>query len=456
MPIQGLPSSNQQEAFGASGGIISTGFEKKLNQDKIAAEIAAGTTPFQNVLVNMVNTKDNVAEVEQKEVGIELESTSNYTKVLERIAQHHTASIRKKIREKKPDIPIPEEEIIIPEKELTPEEKARRIEETFLKDYIALAAKWIVGRPQGEMDAVRAMIGAVKKELMGMGLTAQEFKYIDQKTLDMIKEAFLHLIKDKFLSSLNRPLELVELILQSTKSQAIVDFLTSFEKDSLVVARYAKEFDIKDLSAIAVSLRINIDEWMKELKIEKIKIENLEQIDKLNISFRFEEKDEVSGISSLITTYRNTQINIFMSDSLIEKIKINFESIRISSELKANGLSDGEISELKIQSRRIAWLRTISTLKMSHLSRIMVTSAKEFNEKSTEIEKLTKKSQKLGYDIPKEGITWLRQSLHVLAVEAAQYKLDLLKSLQKISIEKEREKDILQLTRTLAKLKKTK
>lgn len=453
MPIQGLPSSNQQEAYGASGGIISTGFEKKLNRDKIAPEIAAGAAPFKNILINMVNPEDTISEVKKKDEKNELEQTLLQNKMLEKIAEHHASGIRKKIGSKHEEARTEVAEMATEGKTLSPEEKAKLLEEAFLKDYIALAAKWIVGRPAEDMESVRIMIGAVKKELIAGGLTVEALKYIDQKTLDMIKEAVLHLIKDKFYSSLDRPLELIELILNSTKSQSIVEFLTSFEEDAFVVGRYAKEFDIKDLTQIAVALNINIDAWMKELKVEKIKIENIEKIDEISISFRFEEISEVRDVSNMITTYRRSQIEIFMSDNLIEKIRITIENISLVNKLLKNGVSKEEISELKTQARRIAWLKIVSNLKMSHLNRILSISSKQFDAKSKEIARLTRKTQRLGYDIPKEGISWIKKGLERLALETAEYKIELLMSLQKISYEKEKEKDIVHLKQIVSKIK---
>lgn len=451
MPIAGMPSSNQQEAFGASGGIISTGFERKVNRDKIEAELPQKPSAFTNILRDLVNPEESVIEVKKGDEKEELEKVLNQSQMTEKISRHHAHHVRKKVElkkeEKREAQPPP------PEENLTPEEKAKRREEALLKDYIALAAKWIVGRPPEDMDAVKVMIGQIRQELIRGGISPEDLKYLDQKTLDMIKEALLHLIKDKFLSSLDRPLELLELILNSTKSQSIVEFLTSFEEDSFLIGRYVTEFDINDITQIAASLGIDLDVWMKELKLEKIKIENFEKLDEITINFRFEEAGEARDISDWITSYRVSLIEVYMSETLMEKISITFHNISMARKLHKSGVSKEELEELKTQARRIAWFKVVLNLKMVHLNRILSTSSAQFEDKSREIEKLTKKTLKLGFDIPKEGMKWMEKSLQTLELESAEYKIELLRSLQKISYEEGKEKDILYLTRVIEKIK---
>jgi len=66
VPIEGLPGSNQQAAFGGAGGVASTGFDRIFSKDKKNNLIDSETqAKFKNVLVDMIST-DATPEVDTK------------------------------------------------------------------------------------------------------------------------------------------------------------------------------------------------------------------------------------------------------------------------------------------------------------------------------------------------------------------------------------------------------
>ena len=143
-----------------------------------------------------------------------------------------------------------------------------------------------------------------------------------------------------------------------------------------------------------------------------------------------------------------------MEDNIFRKIEKYFQLIQIKNELQLRGVGKEQITEIENQARKIAWLKTISSLKEAHLNRILSSSSRDFVKMSKKIEKLTKKAKKLGYDIPSEGIKWIETGLAKLGFDTAVYKLELLKSLQEISYEKNRDEDIKRLEKIIESLKR--
>jgi hypothetical protein len=136
------------------------------------------------------------------------------------------------------------------------------------------------------------------------------------------------------------------------------------------------------------------------------------------------------------------------------KFGLFFKLAQLSNELQLRGISRDTLEEIKTQARKIAWIKTIASLKEIHLNRILTTSSMEFLRSSRKIEKLTKRAKKLGYDIPQEGIKWIETGLTKLGLDTAKYKLELMRSLQKISFDPKRDDDIKRLSKIIASLAK--
>ncbi len=464
MPIDGMPSSNQQAAFGGAGGISSTGFDRVINKDKkdqpIDPEIQA---KFKNALVDMIST-DAAPVVDTKRERKPLEEQLLYQEELKRISDYKLGTVvrpvekeaREKPKNEERSAPSGQEEgtDAPAEQYMSTADRLKVVEEDLLKNYISLSAKKIVGKPKDAMEGVKLDLGVLRNQLLMHGFIMNDFDYLDQKTAELLKESFLKLIKDKFVKSPETPLEMAEWILNSKRGKTIAELLALFEKDSLSQEEKEKllnTFDIPDLVQIASYMRLDIDSWMRILQKESIKIQRSEGLD---IFFHILELPKMEELSVVTDNFRLSQIEYMMEDNFGKKISLFFKLAQLRNELQLRGISKETIEEIKTQSRKIAWIRTIASLKEIHLNRILTTSSMEFLNSSRRIEKLTRRAKKLGYDIPQEGIKWIETGLTKLGLDTARYKLELLRSLQKISYEEKREDDIKRLSKIIASLAK--
>ncbi|MFA5104057.1 MAG: hypothetical protein WC527_02655 [Candidatus Margulisiibacteriota bacterium] len=466
MPIDGTPSSNQQAAFGGAGGVASTGFDRIYGKDKKDQPIdPEAQAQFKNAFVDIINT-DATQIVDTKRERKPMEEQLLYQEELKRISDHRLSTIVKPA-EKKPREKPPEQEEekktataaeakddLSAEEYMSTSDRLKTVEEDLLKNYIALSAKQIVGKPKNALEGVILDLGALKNELLMRGTLMNDFVYLDQKTSDLIKESFLALIKEKFSKSTETPLEMAEWVLSSKRGKSIVELLALFEKDSISISEkeeLLKIFDIPDLVQIATYLHLDIDSWMGVLQKESIKIHKPEGMD---IFFHILELPKMEKLSTVTDSYRLSEITYMTEDSFIKKIGLFFKLAQLRDELELRGVSKDTIEEIKTQARKIAWLRTIAGLKEIHLNRILTTSSMEFINSSRKIERLTKRAKKLGFDIPQEGIKWIETGLTQLGLDTAKYKLELLRSLQKISYEDKREEDISRLVKIISSLTK--
>ncbi len=464
MPIEGMPGSNQQAAFGGAGGIASTGFDRIINKDKkdqpIDPEVQA---KFKNALVDMIST-DAAPVVDTKRERKPMEEQLLYQEELKRISDHRLGSVvrpaekehREKPQEQEKENPASTgvKEDSADEEYMSTTDRLKVVEEDLLKNYISLSAKKIVGKPKDAMEGIKLDLGALKNQLLMRGFLMADFDYLDQRTSELLKESFLRLIKDKFVKSPETPLEMAEWILKSKRGKTIAELLALFEKDSLSISEkeeLLKTFDIPDLVQIAAYMKLDIDAWMRILQKESIKIQKSEGLD---MFFHILELPKMEELSVVTDNFRLSQIDYMMEDSFIKKIGLFFKLTQLNNELHLRGITQETVEEIKTQARKIAWIRTIATLKEIHLNRILTTSSMEFLNSSRRIEKLTRRAKKLGYDIPQAGIKWIETGLAKLGLDTAKYKLELLRSLQKISYEVKREDDIARLTKIIVSLTK--
>ena len=465
MPIEGMPGSNQQAAFGAAGGVAATGFDRIFGKDKkdqpIDPEVQA---KFKNALVDMIST-DAAPVVDTKRERKPMEEQMLYQEELKRISDHRLGEVvrpaEKKPREKQQAEQnersaegAEEDQQGAAAEYMSTADRLKSVEEDLLKNYIALSAKRIVGRPKDAMEGVKVDLGALKNQLLVRGFKMDDFDYLDQRASELMKESFLTLIKDKFTKSPETPLEMAEWILNSKRGKTVAELLALFEKDSLSIREkeeLLRTFEIPDLVQIASYMRLDIDAWMNILQKESVRIQSLEGAD---VFFHILELPKMEEISVVTDNFRLSQMEYMMEDSLTKKFGLFFKLAQLSNELQLRGISRDTLEEIKTQARKIAWIKTIASLKEIHLNRILTTSSMEFLRSSRKIEKLTKRAKKLGYDIPQEGIKWIETGLTKLGLDTAKYKLELMRSLQKISFDPKRDDDIKRLSKIIASLAK--
>ncbi|MBI5700979.1 hypothetical protein HZC34_03905 [Candidatus Saganbacteria bacterium] len=146
------------------------------------------------------------------------------------------------------------------------------------------------------------------------------------------------------------------------------------------------------------------------------------------------------------------------------KLNLPEERVEISVEAAVDdhidrlehALNTGIVDELKngASPELIEWLNRVIELKQLHLKRVLCGTKNEFEELSIKIAKATKDARGLGLKISRKGVRFVEAKLETLAYETASYKLELLRSMQKISFDKEREKDICWLKAVISRLKR--
>lgn len=121
------------------------------------------------------------------------------------------------------------------------------------------------------------------------------------------------------------------------------------------------------------------------------------------------------------------------------------ETAAIAKELKLN---PAEIfDKFALEQKELHSL--ICRIKELHLKRLLTDIQKEFESLTKEIEKETLSSAK------PEAKPWLEAQLNKLTLDAAEYKLDLLKSLQSMDFNAQRKKNIKWLQEITARLSKS-
>ena len=461
MPIEGLPSSDQREAFGASGGILSTGFERLFGKNKKDTPVSLEPeVKFKNFLIEMIESQ-GLSEVAEKRERKPLEEELLYQQELARISEKRLDSVtktrKKEKKAKKQERKAKEEELEAagtgPSAQfMSSSERVKAIEELMLKDYVAMTAKKLVGMPRESIDSVNLRLVELQNLLIEQGLSPSDFSYLDQKTLELIKESFLLLIKDRFFKSPESSMGMIDWILTAKTGKSVIEMLSLLEKDTISLsekARLISAFEISDLLEISAKLNLDISSWMAALQKEKISIENIGGVE---LYFHAIEQNPLKEAANIVDMYRMSQTDIFLESSVVRRMRLVFESRKLRKKLMAHGIDRPAVEEIQLQARKIAWIRTVSHLKENHLVRILTTSSDEFDKASKKIEKLTDKAKKLGYDIPKEGVKWIETGLTKLAHETALYKLELLRSLQMISFDPKRENDISRLSKIIADL----
>jgi len=226
------------------------------------------------------------------------------------------------------------------------------------------------------------------------------------------------------------------------KPSGLLDLLLQWESRILrEILKYVLQPNLEELVSLARDL--NLSEW----KLDKININHRGEI-LLDSGLSVEEKLRIL----LLDECRILEIGKLLEESWVKLAVINLRLLRVKSTLKELGIKEEEFEAIKLAARRIAFLKLIAQLKEVHLKRVFSTSRQEFSLYSKFISQLTHKAWKIEVDIPKEGMKWIHERLETLASESARYKLELLRSLQQIGFEAEREKTIHWLEQTVAKL----
>jgi hypothetical protein len=194
---------------------------------------------------------------------------------------------------------------------------------------------------------------------------------------------------------------------------------------------------------LVIAREFNLASW----NLEKI---NISPSGEILLSSQLSEKEKL--VILLIDEYKVLEIGRLLEESWVKLAVINLRLFRVKTSLKELGMKPEILEEINLAAHRIAFLKLVALLKETHLKRVFSGSQKEFDQASGVIRFLTQKVLKIKVDIPAGSLNWIKERLGTLAKESARYKLELLRSLQTLSYEADREKNIKWLETTVARL----
>jgi len=244
---------------------------------------------------------------------------------------------------------------------------------------------------------------------------------------------------------------MADYLVKTDKPASAIDYLSSLEKDFATIVDIAalmKKYSLGDLISISDFIKVDIRYWIDSFNKESIAISSIDDFYK-----NYAGALSVADLSPEISSFRSLSVEFYLTEGFFKGLAMRQKMSSEGVKLEKIGLARQDVENLMSQGRRIAWLKTITHLKEQHLKRILTASSDDFEKESRAIEKLTKKARTLGYDIPAEGIKWINTGLAQLAYDSASYKAELLKSMQKLSFDEKREKDIRHLEAILGSLK---
>lgn len=151
--------------------------------------------------------------------------------------------------------------------------------------------------------------------------------------------------------------------------------------------------------------------------------------------------------------FKKAYIDMLLCENPYERYSRLAGATALKSNLEKLSVTSQEINNLIFEAKKTAWLSLVVDLKGLHLKRVFSSTKKEFEETTEKIRSDTLRARKLGLKINPEGVKLVEAKLEKMAYDAAHYKLDLYKSMQKMAHDPAREKDILWLERIIGHLK---
>ncbi|MFH1684300.1 MAG: hypothetical protein ABIA67_05420 [Candidatus Margulisiibacteriota bacterium] len=155
------------------------------------------------------------------------------------------------------------------------------------------------------------------------------------------------------------------------------------------------------------------------------------------------EKVEISNKSP--DNYEEEQQTKAEPETSTPATKINEETAALAKEIKFN--PDEIFDKFTLEQKELHSL--ISRIKELHLKRLFTNDKNEFKDLTEEIKKSTLRSAKA------EAKDWLEAKLDILTLEAAKYKLGILKALQLMEFDQGLKATIHWLEKTISRLSKS-
>lgn len=430
---QNISSQNSSaQAYAASALMAIGDIEKKLRQHGIKIDANFPQISAREI-ENFISQVNRLSIIEPAQEFNSRRKYSPEEKVFRQQALHEKKEKRKK--RERDNSQAEEEKAVI--KVLFWDKLALNFSPIQIKEYIINLAKIFAQMPQEEQPNIRQALKDFRGKLLKIDIAKKEIISFEQLIQKSVAQDLRIYIKKALVSQVFHSAKMLDLALNKDSLHLILSTLSP----------QSKLENLAQLIEMSKQMGLDLNFWISYWNLEKI---SLSPAGEVMIDYTALENEKALGIAK--DEYRHLEYQRLIASSFFEAVSLMVKLWQIKDELKLMGLSHDEMAFLFQQAKHLAWLKTIAELKELHLKRVLSSSQKDFIYFSFIIEKLTLKARRLGSHISPSGSEWLRQKLEDLAIETAQYKLDLMRSLQKLEFDSQRENDIQWIEKTLHKL----
>jgi hypothetical protein len=455
----------QEQSAAANAAMIITGLEKELNTKKVKIDAKEPQISFEQLSKYVQKLVDvtQVNKINKFQKGYEEGEGS-----LEFFVKTGTGWFSNKKKRAFSYLKKEEERQIIKVGEVDTFAGLKNIDPKLLKEYIVYSARIFAKTPPDKQEEFKARLREIEISLAARGLSAQQIDLIQNRIKNVVKIELAELIKEKLHETLQDPQASINTILSSKSSVKLLGFMFFNEALNLIpiklsendsprvkvlknIINHTLPEEVRDLEALLNfidELKIDLNHWIINWNFDKVTIGEAGDIT-INTTLPDLEHQK----QALLDELKLLETRKHLENQIVAKIYIYSRIREVENSLAALQTPPEQITLTRQQGRHIAWLKLVAALKEYHLKRVFAASSQEFNEHSQVIAYLTKKARKIGAHVSEEGNKLLQAQLENLAVDTANYKLELLKSLQQIAPNPKVEKDILWLTAVVKQLK---
>lgn len=454
----------QEQSAAANAAMIITGLEKELNEKQVKVDAKSPKIDFDQ-LSKYVQKLVDIREIKKVKEQKKREEKEG---ALEYFVKIGTSLVARRKKRAYHYLKRQRQRNIVNVGEIDVFSKLKKVDPKLLKEYIVLQSRALTKTPKDKLDEIIKRLHEIETSLKVRDVSQEVINLIKARVKSVVEIELAELIREKLHADLSDPKIALKTVLGSTASVKLLGFLffneithqvpleasatdSAMEKTFKNIANSSLPQEIKNLKALLnfiKELNIDLKNWIATWNFEKITIgENGEIVINTSLTDRLREIKLLHDELTLLETQKHLEIRLFNRIFLYYRIR------EIEATLEALGNTIDEILAIRERGRHIAWLKLVAILKEFHLKRVFCESFREFAQHSAVISYLTQKARKLGTHISEEGVKLLQIELEKLAMDTAQYKLELLKSMQEISPDKTIEKDIRRLSSVIAHIK---
>ncbi|OGC09567.1 hypothetical protein A2246_06360 [candidate division WOR-1 bacterium RIFOXYA2_FULL_37_7] len=413
-----VPLTPTQEAIAGSAKAIFTAADREMIRNRVGDRVGDfyTTRNFVDIAKDMM---DKALMIDRAETDIQesLPHENATTRItLEKRLIKHSPLLN------------PQDRPFISNEEIKPEDKFGKEDEESLHEYAVLYGQKLLGISINFEELIILENKIDPTTITSIQINAEQA--IESLLLKFLKEEITNKFKDLKLASY--------IVLKANKPQILLDYYA--EKITLKLSGLIGL--LKDLEITEGALKRLYNRETVFLTNNVIKIKDME----------LKKKTEIQHMEDEL---KNKFVKELMADNLFERYKSSIEISFIKRKLLSLQTNLQRIESILYDAKRIAWLKSIVVLKELHLTRVLSETKKAFEALTHKINAYTGRTRELGLHISREGAKWIETKLEDMALQAAKYKIELLKSMQTLSYEANREKDIKWLSEIFENLKNT-